>query len=326
MPSMMEEKLASDIGIVGKGLRFSDRPWKDDLSFEVPLGQWTALVGVSGAGKSTVLDSIAGFSKLSSGQIHFRGQLISEAPVSERPVSYLFQSPSLFPKITVDQNLCLALHKQDLSMEEKLKMSRRMLEKVDLIGKGERLPGQLSGGEQARVSLARSLLMSREILLLDEPFAALDSKLRRQLNFLIRSLQSEYRLTVVCVSHHLEDSFHFADHLILMDKGVVVTSGAPSEILKPDAKAAGHLILDAGLSVNSDKGYFYVLKKLLYFDSKSMSESDDVAKVTLKDFRIVETVSGCSVVDLATFEIYSLPHRHEFKGCFYFSTKLAKRL
>lgn len=318
--------MATDEGLEARGLKFLERSWSDLLSFSAPHGKWTSLVGVSGSGKSTILDGIAGFSALEKGEIYFRGQLISHLPVPKRPISYMFQNSSLFPQISIEQNLLLALLHHDLSEAQKRLEVSQMLEKVELRGKEKAFPGQLSGGEQARVSLARSLLLSRQILLLDEPFSALHSSLRKQLHLLVRHLQKEFHLTVICVSHNLEEGFLFSDYMILIENGQVVASGAPKDLLDPHASMAGHLILDAGLYLSSNRGDFYVLKRLLYSDPTSFGSADDLAIVELKDYKIVETTSGKAVVDLSTLEIYPLRLFESFKGQFYFRTGTARQI
>ena len=318
--------LVIEEGLEARGLKFLERSWSELLSFAAPYGKWTSLVGVSGSGKSTILDGIAGFSTLEKGEIYFRGQLISHLPVPKRPISYVFQNSSLFPQISVEQNLLLALLHHDVSEAQKKMQVSQMLLKVELGGKEKAFPGQLSGGEQARVSLARSLLLSRQILLLDEPFSALDSSLRKQLHLLIRNLQKEFHLTVVCVSHNLEEGFLFSDYMILIENGQVVASGAPKDLLDPHASMAGHLILDAGLYLSSNKGDYYVLKRLLYSDSTIFGSVDDLAMVELKDYKIVETTSGKTVVDLNTLEVFPLRLFESFKGQLYFRTSTARQI
>jgi len=324
--------MAIEVGLEARDLKFLERSWPGLISFSVPHGKWTSLVGVSGSGKSTLLDGIAGFCGLEKGEIFFRGQLISDLPVHKRPISYMFQNLALFPKISIEQNLLLALQNHLLTESQKKLQMSQMLEKVGLQGKEKAFPGQLSGGEQARVSLASCLLLAREILLLDEPFAALHSSQRKQLHLLVRNLQKEFNLTVICVSHHLEEAFFFSDHMILVDNGQVMASGLPSELLDPKASMAGHLILDAGLYLTSDKGPFYVLKRLLHCDLESLKSSenlegfDDLAVVELKDYKIVETASGSAVLDLNSSEIYPLRSLETFKGRFYFRTSKARQI
>lgn len=207
------------------------------LSMELPAGARLALLGASGSGKSTLLNVIAGFSWLDTGQILLVGQDHTRSPVAERPVSVIFQDSNLFPHLTVFQNVALGL-------EPSLRLSGtqkgEVLQALDRVGLGkmqDRLPGTLSGGQQSRVALARMLVMERPVVLMDEPFAALDPSLRRSMAELVGELTQERGTTLILVTHDLRDVRDLASHLAVLDEGKLVLMGDTPTLLAqpPDA-------------------------------------------------------------------------------------------
>jgi len=189
----------------------------------------TALMGASGSGKSTLLAAIAGFLPPASGRITVDGKDITDLPPGERPLSLLFQDQNLFPHLTVAQNVGLGL-RPDLRLTSDQKIARdSVLERVGLTGMGNRLPRDLSGGQQSRAALARALLRGRPWLLLDEPFSALGPALRSEMLTLLRDTAKSEGLSVLMVTHAPEDARMIADRTALISDGVLeppVATGA----------------------------------------------------------------------------------------------------
>ncbi|WP_224816759.1 thiamine ABC transporter ATP-binding protein [Hasllibacter sp. MH4015] len=192
------------------------------LSLDVPKGARVALMGASGSGKSTLLSVIAGFSVPDRGTVWINGADVTHAPVAERPMSILFQDGNLFPHLTAQQNVAVGIEPGLTLRREDQERVTEALEKVGLDGMGHRKPAELSGGQQSRVALARMLLQDRPLVLLDEPFAALDPGLRREMLDLVKALCAETGQTLVMVTHDLRDAERLCDHLLLLEGGTVV--------------------------------------------------------------------------------------------------------
>ena len=192
------------------------------LSGDVAAGERVALLGASGSGKSTLLSLIAGFDWPDRGRILWDGQDITRAPVAGRPVSILFQDGNLFPHLTVVDNVALGL-RPDLRLSEADRARvEDALARVGLAGLGGRKPAALSGGQQARVALARMLLRDRPLALLDEPFAALDPGLKTEMLALVRELCVDRGLTLIMACHDLRDAERLCDRLWLLEDGAKV--------------------------------------------------------------------------------------------------------
>lgn len=186
----------------------------------VPTGSVTAVIGPSGAGKSTLLGAIAGFVPFTSGRILWQGGDLADLPPGKRPLSILFQDQNLFPHLTVDQNIGLGLRPSLKLTQTDRAAVAAALARVGLSGYGDRKPGALSGGQQSRVALARTLLRARPLLLLDEPFAAFGPALRAEMLDLVREVAVERGLTVLMVSHDPADARRIADSTILVANGL----------------------------------------------------------------------------------------------------------
>jgi putrescine transport system ATP-binding protein len=202
----------------------------DDVSLEISKGEIFALLGGSGCGKTTLLRMLAGFEAPSGGRIFIDGQDMSKIPPYERPVNMMFQSYALFPHMTVEANVGYGLKYENISKAERAERVRAMLEMVQLSGLAGRKPHQLSGGQRQRVALARALAKQPKLLLLDEPLAALDKKLREHTQFEIMSIQERTGITFLVVTHDQEEAMTLADRIAVMDKGVIRQSGPPAEV------------------------------------------------------------------------------------------------
>ena len=212
-------------------LRYPD--WSACFDLQVPRGEMCALVGPSGGGKTTLLHAVAGFSSPVSGALRFDGRdLLGLAP-AERPLSILFQEHNLFPNLTAAQNIGLGLHPGlRLTAAQKRQVSDA-LERVRLPGVEGRRPAELSGGQRQRVALARALVRDRPLMLLDEPFSALDPGLRRDMIALVDDIRRERGLTVVVSIHTPEDAKSIAELAAFIAEGRVIAVDAPSALFAP---------------------------------------------------------------------------------------------
>ena len=203
-----------------------------DVDLSVPKGARLAVMGASGSGKTTLLNLIAGFLSPDAGRVLIDGVDVSRAVVADRPVSLLFQDGNLFPHLTVFQNVALGLRPDLRLTDDQTQRVEGSLAKVGLDGMGARKPAALSGGQQSRVALARMLLRDRPLVLLDEPFAALDPGLRHEMLGLLRALCDENALTLLMVSHDMRDARQLCDRLCLLQAGRIVAEGEMAALLQ----------------------------------------------------------------------------------------------
>ena len=209
---------------------FGDFTAVDDVSLDIYQGELFTILGGSGCGKSTLLRMLAGFETPSAGQIIIDGVDISELPAYDRPVNMMFQSYAVFPHMTVAQNIAYGLKKERLSKAEINRRVEEMLELVQLTDHASRKPKQLSGGQRQRVALARALIKRPKVLLLDEPLAALDKKLREQTQFELMNLQYKLGTTFIVVTHDQEEAMTLSSRVAVMDSGRFVQTGTPLEV------------------------------------------------------------------------------------------------
>jgi len=207
----------------------------EDINLEVFTGSLVALLGPSGSGKSTLLRVIAGLEKPDTGKIIINGKDATHLNVSERYIGFVFQHYALFKHLTVRQNIAFGL---EIRKQDPRKIKERVEELLALIqleGFGDRFPAQLSGGQRQRVALARALAIQPSVLLLDEPFGALDAKVRKELRAWLRRLHDEVHLTSVFVTHDQEEAMEVADEIVIMNRGRIEQVGTPPEIYEHPA-------------------------------------------------------------------------------------------
>ena len=210
--------------------QFGDFVAVDQVSLEVKTGSLVALLGPSGSGKSTLLRMIAGLEHPDRGRIFLTGEDVTHASVQDRQVGFVFQHYALFKHLTVRQNISFGLEIAKAPKSQIHHRVRELLELVQLTELGDRYPSQLSGGQRQRVALARSLAMQPKVLLLDEPFGALDAKVRKDLRTWLRRLHHEVQVTTVFVTHDQEEAMEVADQLVMMNQGRVEQIGSPAEL------------------------------------------------------------------------------------------------
>ncbi|MET0530320.1 MAG: ABC transporter ATP-binding protein [Microvirga sp.] len=209
---------------------FGTTPAVEHVSLSLRAGELVALLGPSGCGKSTLLRIVAGFIRQTAGQVLFDGKSVDHLPANRRGVGIVFQSYALFPHLSVSENISYGLEAQRVSKETRAQRVRDMLELSRMGEFAQRLPRQLSGGQQQRVALARALAVSPNILLLDEPFAALDKDLRLDMQIEIKKLQKLTGVTTVIVTHDQEEALALADRVAVMSRGRVEQFGSPTDV------------------------------------------------------------------------------------------------
>src|SRR5829696_5918970 len=209
----------------------------DNVSFEATEGAITALLGPSGSGKSTVLRMIAGLERPDSGSIVVEGQELTHASVQDRRLGFVFQHYALFRHMSVRRNVAFGLKVRGV---DKAAQRRRVDELLELVGLGpfaERYPDQLSGGQRQRVALARALAPRPSVLLLDEPFGALDAKVRQDLRRWLDELHRELGVTSLLVTHDQEEALELANQVVVMHEGRVEQAGSPADVYEEPATA-----------------------------------------------------------------------------------------
>lgn len=214
---------------------FGGAPAVDAVSLTVRPHEFLTLLGPSGSGKTTILRMVGGFLAPDAGRILIDGFDVSGVPVERRPTAMLFQQLSLWPHLSVSRNVSFGLELRRRPKQEIATRVHELLSVVGLADFGSRLPAQLSGGQQQRVALARALALEPRILLLDEPFSALDTKLRVELRTFVRSLQREVGTTTLLVTHDQEEALELSDRIVVMRDGHVEQVGSPTDIYETPA-------------------------------------------------------------------------------------------
>jgi sulfate/thiosulfate transport system ATP-binding protein len=211
----------------------------DDVTLDFPSGALTALLGPSGCGKTTLLRVIAGLERADSGRVVLAGEDASDTHVRRRRVGFVFQHYALFRHMTVFENVAFGLRvkpRRERPKEAEIRARvRRLLELVQLAPLADRFPSQLSGGQRQRIALARALAVEPKVLLLDEPFGALDAQVRKELRRWLRRLHDELHITSVFVTHDQEEALEVADRVVLMNRGRVEQQGTPIEVYEQPA-------------------------------------------------------------------------------------------
>jgi sulfate transport system ATP-binding protein len=221
----------------GVSRRFGDFAALDDVSVEIPSGSLTALLGPSGSGKSTLLRVIAGLERPDAGTVEIDGRDATSTPTQRRGVGFVFQHYAAFKHMTVRENVAFGLRVRRRPKAEVRRRVDELLELVQLPGLADRYPAQLSGGQRQRMALARALAVEPSVLLLDEPFGALDARVRQELRAWLRRLHDEVHVTTVFVTHDQEEAMEVADRIVVMNSGRVEQVGGPRELYEHPANA-----------------------------------------------------------------------------------------
>lgn len=222
----MSEKLV----IEGLTKKFSKTEGVENIHLTVKEHELLTLLGPSGCGKTTILRAIGGFHKIDSGKILLDGKEIQNLPPEKRPTGMVFQSYNLWPHMTVYENMAFGLQIRKHSKSQMKEEIHEMLKLVRMDGTEKKYPGQLSGGQQQRIAIARALVLKPSLLLLDEPFSALDAKIRGQMREELKRIQREAGLTVIFVTHDQEEAMAISDRIAVMRRGFMEQIGKPDEI------------------------------------------------------------------------------------------------
>lgn len=221
---------AGFLSLSGIGKSFNSAVAVQDVDLTIGSGESVCFLGPSGCGKTTLLRLIAGLETPDTGHITLNGQDITQAAPRARNFGMVFQSYSLFPHLTVGKNVAYGLHCRKWSRADTRNRVREMLELVHLVDHIDKLPHQLSGGQQQRVAIARALAAQPHVLLLDEPFSALDAKVRAQLRGDMRDLQHRIGITTILVTHDQEEAMTVADRIVVMNAGRIEQIGSGPEV------------------------------------------------------------------------------------------------
>ena len=200
------------------------------LSARIEPGEFFTLLGPSGCGKTTLLRMIIGFNTIEAGEILVDGKVINEIPTNRRNMGMVFQNYAVFPHMNVRDNVAYGLKNRKIPKEERYKMANEILKLVRMDQYAERMPAQLSGGQQQRVALARAIVISPEVLLMDEPLSNLDAKLRVEMRNVIKRIQRQVGITTVYVTHDQEEALAISDRIAVMNDGVIQQIGTPKHI------------------------------------------------------------------------------------------------
>jgi sulfate transport system ATP-binding protein len=218
------------IEVTGISKRFGDFVALDDVDMTVASGRLTALLGPSGGGKSTLLRIIGGLEQPDSGEVHIDGREITGVPARRRNVGFVFQHYAAFKHLSVYRNVAFGLEVRKRPKDEIKQRVHELLELVHLEQFADRLPAQLSGGQRQRMALARALAVEPSVLLLDEPFGALDTKVRRELRDWLRRLHDEVHVTTVFVTHDQEEALEVSDEIVVINNGRIEQVGSPADL------------------------------------------------------------------------------------------------
>ena len=323
-------------------LAYGSQQILDDLSFQIPDGQMTVLIGPSGCGKTTTLKMINRLIEPTGGKIYLDGEDIAAKDKVDlrRHIGYVIQQIGLFPNMTVAQNICVVPTLLKYSKEECDRIARQLMEMVNLPYEqyAHKYPSEMSGGQQQRIGILRALAASPPIVLMDEPFSALDPMTRRSLQQEVRNLQQKLHKTIVFVTHDMEEALDLADIIIFMDHGKIVQMAPPEEMLahpasgqiqdflgkfiqanSPNDLTAADFMRTGVYTVSLHRGTNECVRKMQRYNVDTLIVVDDAGRyagtVSIADIRL----NGHVVTDIAPLVRTATPTVHsgdDAKGCF----------
>ena len=228
---------AFSVSVEGVSKSFGGTPAVRDVSLKVRNGEFLTLLGPSGCGKTTLLNLIAGFLEPERGEIFIDGELVTRVPPYMRSIGMVFQNYALFPHMTVNQNVAFGLKMRKVPPDEIGRRVAQALEMVRLPGMGERSPRQLSGGQQQRVALARALVINPKVVLLDEPFSAIDKNLRGEMQVELKQIQKRVGITTLFVTHDQSEALSLSDRIAVMSHGGIEQLSEPAQLYRNPASS-----------------------------------------------------------------------------------------
>ena len=251
--------MPSFIEIEGIEKRFGNIVAVDSVNLSIERGEFFSLLGPSGCGKTTLLRMLGGLEFPTRGRILIDGEDVTKSPSYRRPTNMVFQSYAIFPHLTVGENIAYGLRRQHLSSSERLRAVNTMLDLMGLSGYADRKSTALSGGQMQRVALARTLILKPKVLLLDEPLAALDKKLRERMQIELRTIQREVGITFVFVTHDQEEALTLSDRIAVMSAGNVLQASKPQDLYERPlsrevAEFVGEMNFIPGAVVSMEQG------------------------------------------------------------------------
>jgi sulfate transport system ATP-binding protein len=220
------------------------------VNLEIKNGSLVGLLGPSGSGKSTLLRILAGLEMPDSGRIWLEGQDATKFPLQQREIGFVFQNYALFPHLTVAKNISFGLDIRNIDINLKKQRVQELLQLVQLEKFSDRYPNQLSGGQRQRIALARALAVEPKVLLLDEPFAALDAKIRKQLRSWLRTLHQQISVTTVFVTHDHQEAMELAHEIVILDDGRILQVGSAHEIIDYAPDISTNLFRNTSSKIN----------------------------------------------------------------------------
>jgi ABC-type spermidine/putrescine transport systems, ATPase components len=275
----------SKIKLSGITMKFGNIVAVKDIDLDVNTGEYVTILGPSGCGKTTLIKVIAGMWTPSDGNVYVDGEDVTNVPIEDRDVGYVFQNIALFPHMTINENAQYGLRVRDVPEEERAAVSDNYLELVNMLDRAGMFPAELSGGEQQKVALARALSSGSKILMLDEPMSALDARVRMDLRYDIRRIVKRLGLTVLHVTHDQEEAMSVSDRIILMRKGKIVEIGTPLDIYrKPNTIFAANFIGETNLLECT------VIAKSKNGKTTVMLRDGSMIKVARSEFRVGDPV------------------------------------
>lgn len=307
------------------GVAIERAEWRAEYDFSLAHGTWLSIIGPSGGGKTTLLELLAGFQEPTRGTMSLGGERLNGLPPARRNLGYVFQRSALFPHLSIEGNLRLALHDSRMPRTER---NSRVREVLDLVRLPEsflrRYPAEVSGGELARLNVARALLRPARLLLLDEPFAALDETLRLEMNALVRRLHDERGLTTLCVTHHQEDALLFSDQVLVIADGRTAALATPAVLVREPPSPFVADFLRAGTLFHKDGEQYYLRAEDLTTDRGQAARFSNPIEIVVPRFRASSAGTHLNIIDLDSFAVFRLRNETDFSGwmCFDGATAL----
>ena len=300
-----------EVRLVNVTKRYGKIVANDNVNLTIKEGEYVSVIGPSGCGKTTMIKNIAGIIKPDNGEIYIGGKLVTDLPIEERGIGYVFQNIALFPHLTVWDNISYGPKVKGLPPEEMRPLALEMLEMIKLGARSDAYPDELSGGTQQKTAVARALMSRAKLLLLDEPLGALDVKVRAELRYELRKLVRDLKLTALHVTHDQEEAMSISDRVIVMKRGCIVEAGAPMNLYsQPKNIFTANFVGEANfltgtITQMTDEGSLVKVGENLQLMTKSIDKKMDDRVViafrpefaSIGDRKMINRLSG-TVVDV----------------------------